>query len=511
MKSIKSTTILVILITFLSKVSGFLREIALSYVHGAGDVSDAYILSMSIPYIVFGVITAGVVTGFIPVYTRAFHNEGEIEANKFLSTLINIIILVSAFFLGFVLIFTEYIVKIFAYGFEGRVLSNAIMFTKISSFSVLFLGLIAIFLNYLHYKKSFLAGAFIGVPLNVVVILSIYFSKGNIVVLPVGFAVGVLIQLVILSICARRKGYKYQYNFDIRNKYIIKIYKMFIPLAVSTMIYQLHLLVDRTIASSIAVGGISVLNYADRINGFITSVFVVSIVSVLFPRIVEFALKLDFVLLKRLIEKVIISILLITIPSVLGIVLFSDEIITVIYGRGEFDIIAIKLTSSVLIYYSLGMIAASLNLVFYKVFYSLENTKTPVIIASISLLINIILNITLSKYFGLNGLAVSTSIASVFSTIAMFIALRNKIGMTISMNVFTTTIKIVLSSAVMGMLTTQLHSKLILGTRYSFALIYSIVFGVLIYGLLLQFMRIQEVSDARKVVLAKLKFYLSKF
>ena len=94
--SMKKTALLVMSITILSKILGFGREIVLSYVYGASALTDAYLISETIPRVIFSFISVGVATGFIPLYSRILNEQGQLEANKYTNNLSNALLLLSS-------------------------------------------------------------------------------------------------------------------------------------------------------------------------------------------------------------------------------------------------------------------------------------------------------------------------------------------------------------------------------------------------------------------------------
>ena len=112
----KKTALLVMIITILSKILGFGREIVLSYVYGASAITDAYLISQTVPAVIFGLIGAGIGTGFIPLYSRILNEKGQLEANRYTNNLSNALLLLASSIVVIVLLFTQPIVKLFASG-----------------------------------------------------------------------------------------------------------------------------------------------------------------------------------------------------------------------------------------------------------------------------------------------------------------------------------------------------------------------------------------------------------
>ncbi len=262
---------------------------------------------------------------------------------------------------------------------------------------------------------------------------------------------------------------------------------------------------DRTIASSVAVGGISALNYAGRLNLFIQGLFVSSIITVIYPMISAYAAKQDFKAIKKSLRDSINMIMLFVFPLMVGSMVFSTEIVSLLFGRGAFGLEAIQMTSTALFYYSLGMLAFGLREIVSRVFYAWQDTKTPMINAALGMVLNIILNIILSRYMGIGGLALATSISAIFTTILLFISLRNKIGPFGMKQIIISFIKILFASAFMG-----IFAKISFGYLHSMigsnlALMMAIIVGGISYIGVIYFMKIEEVDIIKNIVKDKLR------
>ena len=166
----------VMVLTVISKALGFAREMVLSYDYGASSITDAYLISQTVPAFVFSFISVGIATGFVPIYSRIVNERGKLEADKFTSNLSNTLVLVAAILVVMVLIFTRPIVKFFASGFTGETLVLAMKLTKISVFGVCFTNLVNIFSAYLRLHGNFSVPALVSFPMNLVIILSVFIS-----------------------------------------------------------------------------------------------------------------------------------------------------------------------------------------------------------------------------------------------------------------------------------------------------------------------------------------------
>lgn len=483
-------------LTIVSKIFGFGREITLSYLYGASNVSDAYLISITIPNVIFGFVAAGLSAGYIPMYSNIAKNDGEIEANKFTNNLVNILLVLCSIIVVVGLLYTDQIVKIFASGFKGDNLELTVRFTKISLLAIYFIGIVSIFTGYLQIKNNYIIPALIGLPLNIFVIISIILSqKTNALVLSIGFVIATASQVILMIPYMRKSKYKYKRILDVKDKNVINMAYIVTPVILGISVNQINMLVDRTLASRIAVGGISALNYANRLNGFILGIFVLSIVTVLYPVISKMAAENNIKELKNYLSEAITGINLLVLPAMIGSMIFSVPIVSVLFGRGAFDTQAIILTSSALFFYSIGMIGFGLREVLSRTFYSMQDTKTPMINAAIGMVLNIVLNIILSKYMGIGGLALATSIAAIFTTILLFISLRKKIGSFGMKQISISFLKILFSSLLMGLIAKLIFNYLTANIfSQNPSLLISIAIGAVSYFVIIYFMKIEDVD-----------------
>lgn len=503
----KKTVIILMLLTVTSKILGFTRDITLSYFYGASIISDVYLISLAIPTVIFAIIGKGISTGFIPMYIHIESNRGTERANHFTNNIVNIVIVLCTIILIFGVLFTEPIVKLFASGFEGETLSLAVNFTRITLAGIYFIGLNYVFSAFLQTKEVFIIPAFIGLPANVIMIGSFFFSsQSNLYVLALGSLIAVGSQFLFISFYGYRNNFRYRPSLDIKNRDIKKMSYLALPAILGSSVAQINILVDKTIASRIAEGGISALNYASTLNLFVIGIIVTSIITVLFPKITKLAEEKNIVKMKKTLSYAINAVNLFILPSTVGYMIFAEPIVLLLFGRGEFDAHALSMTSYALFFYSIGLVGVSLKEILSNAFFSLHDTKTPTIISTIAVAMNIILNFILSRYLGLGGLALATSISAIVGSLLLLFSLRRRIGSIGLHTMLWTVSKIMLASFVMGVLSKLAYSFLINNFSISISLLLAICLGILVYSTLVYFMKIDEVN----MIVFEIKKYSSR-
>lgn len=483
-------TALLMITTLISSFFGFGRDLTLSYFYGTSLISDAYIIATTIPMVLFGFAASAISIGYIPSYSKVEATLGEVEANRFTSNLINMVVL---FCMGIVIIgflFTTPIVKFFALGFEGDTLNVTVKMTRIVLWSIIFMAIIIIFTAYLQIKGNYVVPALLGFPMNIIIIISIFISaKTNVLVLAIGSLIATITQFVMLIIFVPRTGYRHKWMLNLKDENIRSMVYVIVPVTIGMSVNQVNILVDKTVASKIAVGGISALTYSNRLNGFVMAIVVLSITTVMYPLISKMAVEKDISGLKKMLLQAIGGINLLVIPASTGAMMLAEPIVRFLFGRGAFDQQAIAMTSTALFYYSIGMIGYGLRDVLTRVFFSMQDARTPMINGVIATLLNIVMTFIFSRFMGIGGVALATSISALMTTGLLFYSLRLKIGPFGIRGVLISSGKILLASVIMGT-----AAKIVVNASDRWPLILSlgsaIVTGVLIYSLLLILFRV---------------------
>ncbi len=505
----KKNIAIIIFITIFTKLLGFGREIALTYFYGATAISDVYLIAQTIPSTLFALIGTGLATTFIPIFNKVQKEEGEKSALKFSSNVINLVVIFSSVLVVLILLFTPQVVVIFASGFSGETMNLAVTFTRISVFGIYFTAIIYILNAYLQLKNDFIIPALISLPMNFVLIFFyVMASQYNDVLLAYGLFFSIFIQFVFILPSVVKHRFKYYALVDFKNTYVREMLLLALPVVVGTSVNQLNVLVDKNIASTIVVGGISALNYADRLSGLVYGLFVIPVVTVIYPSISKLAIQDNLVGLKRVVNESLVSMSLLIIPASVGAMVLARPIIEFLFMRGEFNEQAAALTSQALFYYAISMLAYAFRDVISRVFYSYNDTKTPTYNAIFGVILNIILNIILSRFMGIGGLALATSISAITTAALLFRSLHMKkfsLGFRESLKKI---MKILFAALVMGAAALVTFNFLRVRTANSVSLFASMAVAGVIYLGIIWLFKIEEVE--KMIGLVREKLYRDK-
>jgi putative peptidoglycan lipid II flippase len=400
----RKTIIVVSLLMILSKILGFIREISLAYFYGASFISDAYLVSISIPitlYTLFGVVIA---QGLIPIFNKINLNEGSNEVNKFLSNILNVLTIINFLISIFGFINPYLLISIFAGGLTGNTLMLAVQFTRISIFGLIFTNLVYITSAFLRANKKFYIPAFVGIPLNIGIILSIFLSSiYGFHILPYGTLLSMIIEFLFIIPSLLKQNFRYSFVINLRSSYLINFVNLSIPLILSTIFFQISRSVDRYLASSLFNGAISSLNYSFRLISFIEGVLILPVLTVVFPKLSELYERKQLSNFNTLSNKTLSIILYLTIPIVTLTIINSESIVRMVYYRGAFNDSALIFTSLSLRIYALSIIPVALKEHYTRLFIAMNKSKTLYYVNFLSFSLMIILNLILFSEMGFIG------------------------------------------------------------------------------------------------------------
>lgn len=494
----------VVVFTLIAKLLGFFREVLLSYFFGASGISDAYLISQNIPGTIFQFVGTGLTTCFIPVFFQVLHKEGKSRADFFTNALISIVLFFSTAVIVLIWAFTPQVVKVFASGFTGQTLWYAVWFTRIGVLSLYFSTIIYIYNSYLQANKVFGPTAFAAIPNSLCIMASIALgSKINIWLLPIGSCLAVGVQMIFLVIPVHKLNFKLRINLSWKDSYIKQFLQLIIPVILGVSVNQVNTLVDRTVASQVAIGGISALTYANSLIMFVQGGLIDPINTVFYPQITESVSAGDNQNARRAVEKILNYVLTLLVPITAGFIVFRYLITDSLFGRGAFDATASEMTSEALCFYTVGICFIGIREMLSRFYYAHSNTKIPMRNSIIGVVINIIMNLVLSRFWGIAGLAVATSVSAIVTALLLWIECDKhlKCGTIIisAKDLLKTTIATIISIGVAYYIFQQMNTAKLL------ELVIVVLISAIIYCVLGLVLKIELFYTAKGILIDRMK------
>ena len=496
-KLAKAATVIMIM-TLVNKVIGFLRDALVGSAFGTTFQTDAYNIAMNVSDFLFIMISLVITTTFIPILSDTLNKKGKDEMFKFANNIMNIVSLIGVILIILGMIFTPFIVKIMASQATGETFELAVKLTRISIVSIIFLIMHSGYTAILQTLDDFLGPTVVGLIFNLPVIIYIIFGAGGgIYGLTIATVIGGILRAVAQIPFLHKHGFKITPILDFKDSRIKKMILLILPVIIGATANQINKLVDQNLASGLDYGSISALSYGQRVSDVIYATFAVAIITVIFPTLSRAISEKDEGKFVGYIEKGINNMNLILLPCSVGLILLSTPIVTIIFKHGNFDDRSVQMTSASLMFYSIGIPFFGLREIFNKSLYAMQDTKSSTINGIIAVVINIIFNFLLIGKLGIKGIALATSIASAIASLLLFINLNNKVKNINLKDISITTMKIIISVVVMAIVVKTSYNA-IMGINILLAVAISTVLGMITYSICLFALKVNEFKELIK-------------
>ncbi|MBN2283541.1 MAG: murein biosynthesis integral membrane protein MurJ [Deltaproteobacteria bacterium] len=443
--------------TLLSRIFGFLRDMVVAAFFGAGLATDAFFVAFRIPNLLRSLLAEGSLTiAFVPVFTEYLDKRSKRDALELANVTFTVLSLVLAAVTVLGIIFSPFIVSVIAPGFsedpakyELTIFLNRLMFPYI-----FFISLVAFCMGILNSFRHFAAPALAPVALNISMIAAALllrdFFEEPIIALAVGVIAGGVLQLAMQLPVLARKGVFLKPDFHFDHPGLKKIGRLMLPAVFGAAVYQINIFISTLLASFLPGGSVSYLYYADRVVQLPLGIFGIAVGTASLPSFSEQVSRGDYEDLKKTISFSLRLILFVTVPSMAALIVLREPIISVLFQRGAFDLSSMVLTAQALFYYALGLWAFSGIRVVVSAFYALQDSKTPVRVAVVALVVNAAMSVILMFPLKHGGLALATAIASSVNILLLATLLRRKIGPFLDGEFFRSLGKVIASSILMG-------------------------------------------------------------
>lgn len=453
-RSILGGAIIIGSASIISRVLGLLRDRLLTTQFGAGDVLDAYFTAFKIPDFFFNIVVLGILSAsFVPVFIEYKEKKGKNEAFAMANSVINLIAFVLIVFAVLCYVFAPQLVELLAYGdsIEQKIL--IVRYTRIMLGSLFFFGLSNVVAGILHAQKKFLAYAVAPIFYNIGIILGIlvFVPLWGPIGLGYGVVLGAFFHFIVQLPAAVSAGFRYTPSTQWKHPGVIQILKLMPPRAFALGLTQLNILVIFSIASTLPSGDRAVWQFADNLQHFPINIFGVSLALAAFPVFSEAFAEDNVTKFKEVFSDNFRRILFYIIPISIATLLLRAQIVRLVYGAGEFDWQDTFLTAQTLGAFTLSMFAQALIPLLARSFFAKQDTKTPVIMSVIAMIVNIILAILLAPIAGIIGLAFAYSIAAILQMMLLLGALRVRHGDLDDDHIVNSAFKIIVAAVGMGL------------------------------------------------------------
>jgi putative peptidoglycan lipid II flippase len=458
---LKSASIISI-ITVVSRILGYIRDQRLTLLLGTTGLADSFVLAYRIPNVLRRLVGEGSMTAsFIPVFTDYMRNRSREETWAFANCLFWTFCVVLSAITVLGVIFSPLFVKFFSLFGSNQNQMQAIYLNRLIFPYILFIGMAALAMALLNSFHIF------GMPAATPILLNISFIVFSVAAvwkhfsspaaaLAVGVLVGGIFQFFLQVPQLVKRGMSFRFAISFTDPGVRRVAKLMVPGFIGIGIAQINLLVDTIFANAkiMPQGSLISLYVADRVTELVLGGYAIAVATAILPMMSHQASAGDFEAMKKTFLFALRIVSFITIPAAVGLVILREPIVQVLFQHGMFVAESTRLTARALLYYSLGLPAFAAVKLIVPAFYSTQDTRTPVRVAVLSMLANILLNVIFLFYFFAKlkngGPALASALAGYFNVFTLFTIFRLRFGRLGTREIAASLGKIAVCASVMG-------------------------------------------------------------
>ncbi|TCJ40881.1 murein biosynthesis integral membrane protein MurJ [Parafrankia sp. BMG5.11] len=425
-------------LTAISRVFGFVRDMLLARVLGAGLAADAWQLAFTLPNTFRRLFAEGAFSvAFVPMYSRALHGDGGEEgADRFAGDVLSVFVWVLLAFSAVCMIVMPGIVWLLAreYGEVPGKFELSVELSRMTFPYLALVSLVAMLSGVLNARSRFGPGAFAPVFLNIVMIGGIlvgWYLRGDdgsdsVVAwaLAISLSLSGVVQLAYMSWSARRAGVRLAIRRPRFTPEVKRLGMLILPATFGAGIYQISQLVDTFFATSLPQGSLTLLKLADRLNQMPLGIFGIALGTAILPMLARHIQQDNKAEAQRLQGNAVEIGTLLTLPAAVALAICAPAFVTAFFVGGKMTLADGAVMANIVVALVCGLPAYVLVKVFQPAFFSREDTRTPVLVAAGALTVNIALNFYVVPRYGIVGLAAATAVTATLNVLTLYIVLQ---------------------------------------------------------------------------------------
>jgi putative peptidoglycan lipid II flippase len=415
--------------TLVSRGLGLVRELLLSRYLGVG--ADAFLVAFRIPNLLRHIFVEGALSAaLVPTVVQAERSGTDNQASRLVSTALVIFESFVLLMCALIVVKAAWVVKLIAPGFDAARVAQVVPMLQVLIFLIFFLSTNAVFAGALHARNYFFVPAIAPAILNVAFIGGTIFAMWQglgPIVLAYILVFGGLVQLFVHTVSYKLAGYKFALPNKQTWRHMATVFAKLGPAILGMSIFEINLLLDNQFASTLPEGSISLLHYATRFMGVPLGVFSIAFATVLLPYFARAGVA-NVERLRFYFTEAVKTVFWVTLPGGMLMALVSDKIFTTLYLSSYFSLANAHSAQCLLLIFLGGLTFLSLNKIMMSMFYALNDTSGPLMIACVGIATNLSFNWLLIKSMGMYGLALATTLSAVAQMTIGLMLLRRRHG-----------------------------------------------------------------------------------
>jgi putative peptidoglycan lipid II flippase len=431
-RRVAGAALVVMAFFIISRFTGLAREIIIGARFGTSAEYDAYLAAFRVPDLLFQLVAGGALgSAFIPVFAGYWIKGERPGAWLLFSRVLNLVTLLLIVLATAAILFAQPLVaSVIAPGFAPEQQALTAQLMRIMLTGTVVFGASGLVMAALNATQHFLWPAAAPVIYNLAIIGSAWWltPRMGVAGLAWGVVAGAVGHLLVQLPQLMRTGVVYTPSADLRDVGVREVLRLMGPRVLGLFFVQMQFVVNTILASGLAAGSLSALNYAWLIMLLPLGIFAQSVATAVFPTFAAQIAAGDADAMRRTLSQTLRTVLFLIIPSAVGLITFGSMIVRLLLERGSFTAESTALVAFALAFYALGLVGHASLEIMVRAFYALHNTWTPVLVGVGAMVLNILLSIWWVRYLGFGGLALANSVATLLETLLLLILLRRRLG-----------------------------------------------------------------------------------
>lgn len=413
----------------IANLVGLIRQVIINRTFGTSSILDAYFAAFRVPDLLFYVIAGGALgSAFIPTFTTLLARDNQKEAWRLASALVNWVFIVSALFAGIAGLCAPWLTKQFlAPGFSEEQVSIVVTLMRIMLGSTVIFGASGLLMGIHHSHQHFLSPALAPILYNTGITAGaiLFTPKWGVYGLAYGVLAGAFLHLAIQIPRLIRYSGKYSLTLGIHNQFVKTVGRLMLPRTIGLSIWQINFWINTMICSGLPPGSLSALVIAFQIFTFPQAAIAQAIATAVFPTFSKQIALGHTDRMRQSLNSSLRGALYLSIPASAGLYMIGRPLIEILFQNNTFSANSTKMVVWALNWYAIGLVSHSVVEIVTRAFYALKDTRTPMFVGGLSMILNVILSIVLANAFLANrfyphgGLALANTIATTAEMLAL--------------------------------------------------------------------------------------------
>ncbi|MGR6966597.1 murein biosynthesis integral membrane protein MurJ [Geodermatophilus sp. URMC 61] len=411
--SLARSTALVAGLTLGSQLLGFLRDVVLAAVFGVGSALDAYLVAQGLMNLVLALMAGAVAKSVVPTVARAVADGEPARGQHSVRVALTVTVLAMLVASVVMAVLARPLVAVLAPGFDAETTEEAVRLTRVVVAATALIAATNVLAGAAQGHRRFGWAAAEGIPFNLALIVgAVVFGRVyGVTALAVAFVVGSALRLLVQLRPLLAVGQSLRPSLDVRDRGFREMLALVPPLLVGSAVSQVNTLVDRAVGSAVGEGAITALNYGWRLVGLADTLVVATVTTTLYPALAAAARPGRTRDLEDLLRRTCGVLLVLVTPCVVVLSVAAEPVVALLFQRGAFDREAVQVTALAVTGYAAALVALALRDPVTRAFLSLGDSRTPVVLGVLGMVVNVVGDLTLGLRFGVVGLAASTSMS----------------------------------------------------------------------------------------------------